>query len=233
MRTLQVDRDFYASSIGVLKNNLKQKRELEQKIGVLTKSLYESQSLYVRMLNAQKVLSMVSDENTNITLEFITGMVNKVLSEMFPNDHYYIKLTSKLYAGCKPHIILELYDAENNVLDISTQVGDGMKQVICFMYVLCLIEIRKGRRLLILDERLNGLHKNAKKCISKIIEIFVKGGFQFIFVEYSLNDIGKIYNVERHGNESRLEVIEGEYSDDLVYINEVDLSVLDEEVEEE
>ena len=95
------------------------------------------------------------------------------------------------------------------------------------MYVICLIEIRKGRRILILDERLNGLHKSAKSIISNIIKIFVKGGFQFIFVEYSLNDIGKIYNVEKRGKESRIVSLEGEYSDDTIYIDDVDLSALD------
>ena len=232
MEKLQIGRDFYSSSIGILKNNLTQRKNLEKRVKVLNEKLVESQSLYLKMLNAQKILSTVSDDNTNSTLDFITSMVNKVLAELFPEDPYYIKMTSKLHAGCKPHIVVELFDGQGHSLDISTQNGDGIKQVVCFMYVICLIEIRKGRRLLILDERLNGLHKSAKRCISKIIEIFVEGGFQFIFVEYSLNNLGKIYNVERRNGESKLVAVEADYDDDLIYLSDVDLSALDEDYEE-
>lgn len=225
--------DFYSSTISILKNNLAQKKSLETKVSRLHEQLVESQTLYVNMLNAQKLLATVSDDNTRQTLDFITGMVNKVLSEMFPNGSYQIKLTKKLFAGSKPHIIVELIDGEGNVIDMSVQSGTGLKQVISFMYVICLIEIRKGRRILILDERLNGLHKSAKSIISNIIKIFVKGGFQFIFVEYSLNDIGKIYNVEKRGKESRIVSLEGEYSDDTIYIDDVDLSALDKDYVDE
>lgn len=225
--------DFYMSVIGGLKNNLKQKKALESKVKTLRGQLLESQTLYVQMLEAQKLLATVSEDNTRITLDFITGMVNKVLAEIFPNAPCKIKMTKKLFAGSKPHVIVELIDAEGNILDTSDQCGDGLNQVISFMYVICLIEIRKGRRLLILDERLNGLHKAAKSIISSIIKIFVEGGFQFIFVEYSLNDIGKIYNVEKRGMEATVQSIDGEYSDDCVYISDVDLDSLDYEYSEE
>lgn len=224
---MYTQKDFYASTISVLQNNLKKKKSLETKVAKLESQLLDSQSLYVRMTNAQKLLSTVSDDNTKQVLDFITGMVNKVLAEMFPNDPHHIILKKKLFAGSKPHIVVELQDGEDNVLDMSVQSGTGLNQVISFMYVICLIEIRKGRRLLILDERLNGLHKSAKAIISKIIEIFVKGGFQFIFVEYSLNNIGKIYNVEKKDGEAKLKSFEGEYADDMVYISDVDLSALD------
>ena len=134
--------DFYSSTIGVLKNNLAQKKNLETKVTKLHEQLLESQSLYVNMLNAQKLLATISEDNTRQTLDFITGMVNKVLSEMFPNGSYQIKLTKKLFAGSKPHIVVELIDGDGNVIDMSVQSGTGLKQVISFMYVICLIEIR-------------------------------------------------------------------------------------------
>ena len=182
---------FYAPTIGALQNNLKRKKTLQNKVLSLSESLADAQTTYVRMLNAQKLLATVSDNNTAKTLDFITGMVNKVLMEILPDDVYRIELKKKLFAGNKPHIILELHDGEENVLDLKLQSGAGLRQIISFMYVICLIEIRKGRRLLILDERLNGLHKSAKTAISQIIKIFVKGGYQFIFVEYALNDSDK------------------------------------------
>lgn len=226
MEKLKIDRNFYAGSIGALKNSLKNKKILEGEVRKLEKEISESQTHYVKLLNAQKILSTLSDDNTKVTLDFISSMVNKVLMEMFPNDTYRVELKKKLYAGNKPHINLTIYGSDGYVLE---QTGDGVKQVITFMYVICLIEIQKGRRLLLLDERLNGLHKSAKNCIASIIKIFQKGGFQFIFVEYGLNNLGKIYNVERRNNMSKLVSFEGDYHDEIVYIDDVDLSVLDEE----
>lgn len=219
--------DFYSTIIGSLKKDLANKRNLTRKRENLLKSLQDSQYEYVHMLDAQKLLSAVSEENTEQTLSFITGMVNKVLSEIFPNSTRRIVLKKKLYAGSKPHINVLLVNGLGDELDLDLQEGDGIKQIISVMYVICLIEIRKGRRLLILDERLNGLHAKAKQVLAEIIKIFAEGGFQFIFVEYSLNNIGKIYNIETRGDASTPVYVEGNYSDDLVYVEDADLSILD------
>lgn len=226
-----IDEGFYSTQIGVIKKALSNKKRLIKRQAELYEELKSSQNLYINMLDAQKLLSMISDDNTSKTLDFITGMVNKVLSEMFVTDTPRIVLTKKLYAGSKPHINVELIDGSGNSLDMALQSGTGLSQVVSFMYAVCLIEIRKGRRLLIMDERLNGLHKEAKKIISEVIKIFAKGGFQFIFVEYGLNDIGKIYNVEKRGDESNIISLDDgqEYNDDMIYISSVDLSSLDEE----
>lgn len=225
---------FYSESIGAVRTALSSKRTLENKKAKYTNQLYESQSLYVKMLDAQKLLSTVSDDNTEKTLDFITGMVNKVLSEMFVTDVPSIRLHKKLYAGSKPHINVELMDGSGHVLDMNLQSGVGLGQVVSFMYAICLIEIRKNRRLLILDERLNGLHKEAKRVLEEIIKIFSRGGFQFVFVEYGLNGLGKIYNVEKRGTESNVVSLDGkDYDDSKVYIDDVDLSVLDKSYSED
>lgn len=227
-----VGRDFYSSTIGALKKDIQNKRNLTKKRERLLSQLAESQEMYVRMINAQKLLSSVSDDNTEQTLSFITGMVNKVLAEIFPNSIRRIQLKKKLFGGSKPHINVVLINGEGVELELDLQEGDGIKQIVSIMYVICLIEIRKGRRLLILDERLNGLHARAKQVLAEILKIFSEGGFQFIFVEYSLNDLGKIYNIENRGGKSMAVYMENGYSDDLVYSEDVDLSVLDSEYDD-
>lgn len=229
-----INEDFYSSQIGIVSRALSDKDRLSARQEKLITELKESQATYLNMLDAQKVLSTISDDNTSKTLDFITAMVNKVLSEMFTTDTPRITLTKKLYAGCKPHINVELIDGSGNSLDMALQSGTGISQVVSFMYAICLIEIRKGRRLLVMDERLNGLHKEAKNIISKVIEIFSKGGFQFIFVEYGLNHLGKIYNVEKRGDESRIVSLSAdqEYDEEAIFIDDVDLSLL-EDVEED
>jgi len=223
-----INEGFYSTNIGSIRRALQEKKKLEARQKSLTQELKESQSLYVNMLDAQKLLSTISDDNTLKTLDFITGMVNKVLSEIFVVDTPRINLYKKLYGGYKPHIIVELIDGSGNSLDMALQSGTGISQVVSFMYAICLIEIRKGRRLLIMDERLNGLHYEAKRILSEVIKIFAKGGFQFIFVEYGLNCIGKIYNVEKFGTESRIVALDGsqDYTDDMIYVNDVDTSAI-------
>lgn len=224
-----LSRDFYATSIGSLRKDLSNRKNLEKKVEQLKEQRLKCQKLFLQMVNAQKLLSTVSDDNTDQTLSFITGMVNKTLAEVFPGDVRRIHLRKKLFAGSKPHIIVELRNSDDDVMDMVLQNGAGLRQVVSFMYSLCLIEIRKGRRLFLSDECLNGLHREAKNIISKIIEIFSEGGFQFIFVEYELNNIGKFYNVEKRGNESTIVSLDGvEYDSSMIYINDVDLSVLDE-----
>lgn len=221
---------FYTGSIAVVKSHLAEKDKLSRKEAQLSQSLLAAQTELVNLIDAQKLLSAVSDDNADNTLRYITGMVNKVLAEMFPSATPHIKVTRKLFAGSKPHIIVELVDGAGNTLDMKIQSGVGLTQVVSFMYAICLIEIRKGRRILIMDERLNGLHKEAKRILIEVIKIFAKGGFQFIFVEYGLNDIGKLYNVEKHGESSVLRVVgeDEKYTDDTVYVGEaVDLSLLD------
>ena len=73
--------------------------------------------------------------------------------------------------------------------DLQLQTGTGLRQVISFLFILSTIEIRKGRRLLLADELLSGLHPEAKRIVMDILQIFAEDGFQFAFVEYGVNDV--------------------------------------------
>ena len=197
----------------------KKKASLEAKLASERKQLLENQKIYVDLLQAQQLLTTVSDDNTESTLTFITSVINKALAEVFKGDARKIELKKKLYAGNKPHINIELTNSEGNTIDLAMQSGTGLQQIVSVLFTICLIEIRKGRRFLILDEKLSGLHKSAKRIMSEILHIFTEGGFQFIFVEYSLNDFGKIYNVEKPGMVSKIYDLEGEdYNDTSVFL---------------
>lgn len=221
---------YYSYVLAGLRRDLKDKKVLERKVEKRREELKNAQTEYVNLIEAQKLLSTVSDDNTEATLQFVSGVINKALSEIFKSDTRRIYLTKKLYAGSKPHIVVELENGKAEKIDLTVQSGTGLRQIISVLFVICLIEVRKGRRLVILDERLSGLHKEAKRILSEIIKIFAEGGFQFIFVEYSLNTLGKLYSVEKPGNEARVYALDGkEYNDEDVFLFEdVDLSVLDE-----
>lgn len=226
---------YYANVLASLNRDLKDKEKYEKRVLKGREELAKAQQDYVNLLNAQKLLSTVSDDNTEATLLFVSGVINKALAEIFKGDTRRIYLSKKLYGGYKPHIVVELENSKGERLDMSIQNGTGLKQIISVLFVICLIEVRKGRRLLILDERLSGLHSEAKRILSEILNIFAEGGFQFIFVEYNLNTLGKLYNVEKPGNEAKVYALDGmDYSNDDVFLfSDVDLSLLEEDYVED
>lgn len=225
----------YATTIGSLKRDLTLRRESEEKLEALGKKLDTYRQDYIDMVDAQRLLAAISDENTETTLRFISGVVNKTLSEIFKSDTRKITLKKKLFAGTRPHIVVELTNGRGDTLDLSLQSGTGLKQIISGLFLICLVEVRKGRRLVIFDEKFSGLHKEAKLILSEIIKIFAEGGFQFIFVEYSLDNIGKMYNVEKPSDESSAYPLDGvEYNDTDVFLfsDRVDSEFLDEDYDE-
>lgn len=227
---------YYAPTIGALKQSMRQRRNLEHSLSSLNKRLIDTQTKLVDLTNAQKLLSTVSDDNTDAVLDQITSAVNHALEEIFPNEVCKIHLKKKLYAQSRPHIIVELVNSSGKSIDMSLQTGTGVGQIVSVLFSICLVEIRKGRRLILLDEKLNGLHRRAKKIISEILQIFSNEGFQFMFVEYALNDIGKIYNIEKKGDTAIAYPLGSDESYDeneiFIFTKDVDLDVLDKEYKE-
>ena len=99
---------YYASTLLGLQRDLADKEKYTNSLNKRMAELQEAQQQYVNLINAQKLLSTVSDDNTEATLLFISGVINKALAEIFKGDTRRIHLTKKLYAGSKPHIIVEL-----------------------------------------------------------------------------------------------------------------------------
>lgn len=226
---------YYANTIHFLKRQIKEREKLQKELSELQDKLIEAQQNYIDLIDAQKLLSIVSEDNTKTILDYITAIINKTLSEIFPNDVRRVYLKKKLHAN-RPHINLELVNGDNRVLDIQFQAGTGLCQVVSVLFSICLIEIRKGRRLVILDEKLNGLHRKAKLVVEEILKMFAEAGFQFIMVEYGMNDLGKIYNIEMRGNEAKAFPLgtEEKYDETEIFIftKDVDLGVLDKEYKE-
>ena len=120
---------YYSGAIYSLKRQMEERKRLENELSQLSEQLAEAQQYYVDLLDAQKLLSIVSDDNTKTVLDYITTIINKTLSEIFPNDTRRVYLQKKLYAN-RPHINLELVNGDNTVLDTQFQAGTGLCQVI-------------------------------------------------------------------------------------------------------
>lgn len=223
----------YTHDIIVLEQNYLQAQEVKQKIDFLTAKLSEMNERYVTMVEAQQLLTTVSDSNTTAVLDYITGVINKTLGELFPHDSRRIYLEKTMYQGQHAHINIKLTGTNGKVRDLTLQSGTGLRQVISFLFVLSLIEIRKGRRLLIADELLSGLHPEAKRIVTDIIQIFAEEGFQFAFVEYGVNNLGRIYLVEKPNEVATVTPLDGVYNNEVFVFNrppeDVDLTLRVEE----
>ena len=208
----------YTQNILALEQNYLQAEQIKKKIDELKTKLDDMNNQYVVMLEAQQLLTTVSDNNTTVILDYITGIINKTLGELFPHDNRRIYLEKSMYQGQHAHINVKLTGTNGKVRDLQLQSGTGLRQVISFLFILTLIEVRKGRRFMMADELMSGLHPEAKRIVSEIITIFAEEGFQFSFVEYGLDDVGKLYLVEKPDKEAFVTSLDKDKYENEVFV---------------
>lgn len=223
----------FTKEIMSIEQKYQQSVDLKAKIDNLYDQLEKMNERYAVMLEAQSLLTTVSDENTSSVLDYITGVINKTLAEMFPHDSRRVSIERSIYQGKSAHINIRLSGSNGKPRDLMLQSGTGLRQVISFLYILTLVEIRKGRRIILADELLNGLHPEAKRVVCDIIKIFAEEGYQFAFVEYGIDNLGKIYLVEKPGETATISPLDGVYNNEVFVFNrppeDVDMSLRVEE----
>lgn len=180
---------------------LKRFHELSESKRELSAAIDHYTALHADLIEAQRLLSTISEENTVRTLDYITGVINNALAEIFQGEGRQVSLDKELYRGRYAHIKVHLTTSTGAQRNLDLQTGSGVKEVISFLFTVCLIAVRGGRRFLIMDELLSGLHADAKAIIAELMGVFTEEGFQFLMVEYGLDNhkghsFGKIYNVE-------------------------------------
>lgn len=157
--------------------------------------LQKDLELYAQACN---IMGTVANSVTRETLDTIRDVINRALLILFPNNHREVQITSRQYKKVYTHFIVELKTETGSVRSFKVS-GSGLSQVISFLFLVCLVDARGGRKLIIMDEILNGLHPSAKGIIYDIIMALNKR-FQFVIIEYGL-DIGKQYMLQNdHGN---------------------------------
>ncbi len=220
----------YSSEISRLRLKWEQHEQVKQKLEELSEKVKDMNKQYAVFVEAQQLLGVVSEQNTNYVLDYVTGVINKTLAEMFPFDPQKVYLEKTMHAGKYPHIKVKLLTSNGETRDLVLQCGTGQRQVISFLFVVCLIELRKCRRILLMDEILSGLHVTAKRVVKDIMRIFAEEGFQFVFIEHSgMSDLGKTYIVEKPDNTATATALEGEYHNEVFIFNrpveDVDMSM--------
>lgn len=103
---------LFTSSIAEIDSKYKQRLYLQDKVDSLVIELGKENRQYAVMLEAQALLSTVSDNNTTVVLDYITGIINKALLELFPYDTRRIYLEKSLHGGQHAHIKIKLVNSQ-------------------------------------------------------------------------------------------------------------------------
>ena len=125
--------------------------QLKAEVDTLSKEISDGCATLDVMVKAATILSSVSEDCTNQVLKAITDVINKSLGVLFPDDPKTIEIAHSIYRETHPQYTLVLR-TQNGVARAFNQSGTGLAQVISFLFTACLIDARKGRNIMVMDE---------------------------------------------------------------------------------
>lgn len=187
----------FTSRIGLIQNEyaFKERRLVER---ALEKEEFDKN--YQLYLNREKALSyiiMLSDDSTAKVRDYLANVINRALDAIFGKGIYRFYLQSDLENQAIYLMLTETVNGVEHDLDIKLQAGDGMGQVIAFLYSVILVEVTNHRLLILEDEVLGGLHEDAMEFVKKCVHEFAKHGGQFVIIEYTLENYGLQYDLTK------------------------------------
>ncbi len=223
----------YDRLISVMESEAKKRALYERKRKAEEKTHQKVLDERELLVEASHILATLSDNQLAQLIDTIEATINGVLAQIFnADDPRTIKIDKKLIRDVNPQLVASLYTKDGVARDISDQTGTGLKQIVSVMFSIIVVAVREDRPIIILDECMSGLHNRAKQVMKEIIRIFSRKGFQFLIVEYGIDDLGRIYNVEKHGDTAEVVEVNGKYDPNKKFLDEPDMDLLDEDYAE-
>lgn len=189
------------------------KEDLESRVDALTAELTELNNQIDIFNRASTLLGTTTDSSIKDALNFITSVINRALSVLFPDDPRTIAIEQTMYREVHPHFNVVLYAGADKTERSFKQSGTGLAQIISFLFTITLNDSLKARRLMVIDELLNGLHPDAKALVRDIIKA-ISNRYQFVIVEYGL-DLGKQYLMNKKDGEATATYYPSNYYQDI------------------
>lgn len=183
--------ETFASRLGAIKQDYSLKEDRLRKRQDDIAQLEDLRTLYLNRAKALQYVVMLSNDGTKGLRDYMEGIINRALALVFGENVYKFSLISDLKAQ-KVHLnLLEFKNGQWNELVIGKQTGDGMGQIIAFLFSVVLTEITNHRMLFVVDELMGGLHEKAVELVQRCIAEFEGHGGQFTMIEYTFEDFGK------------------------------------------
>lgn len=179
------------------RNTINERKQLETDMQLTKQTLIDLQKKQDLYLRSSNLIGLVTDEITQTALNSITGVVNQALRVLFPEGNRQIMITKSMFRKKYPHFNVDLI-VDGGKKRSFKQSGSGLKQIISFLFVLSFIDARGGRKILVMDEILPGVHSAGKRIIRDLMQA-VSDRFQFVMIAYDF-DIGNEFEVVRTGD---------------------------------
>lgn len=206
----------YLLRLSKYKEKLEHKERLQEQVVTFKKMLEELGNDRILHKDVSFVLAQANTEQQEEVLGHIKNLMNATLLRFFPESTYDVEFVRTTHGESNTHLSLQLYETKRGdrfPLDFNSQMGDGISQVIGFMFTLCVIEIVGARPIVIFDEVLKGVHPKIRPLITELIEAFAKKGMQFFMVDYDYypENINGIVKDASTGNSSLKKFTKYEY----------------------
>ena len=166
------------------------------------KKLEQAVEDYNTLSSAGNLLNKIADGRVKKAIDFIATAVNDALLKVFKDDFKQIKVEISSHMDAYPQLNFVLQNPDGMKRNLKTQEGDGLGQIISLLATMCLLYISGGRRFMLLDEVLNGLHPNALELIDEILTVFEdRLGFQFLMINHGYTpNRGVIYHLGKQND---------------------------------
>lgn len=197
-----------SSVVQALRSDVQKKRQLEERINRSKEGVEDNLRREADLRSAYDLLGTVQEEAVSKGIQHVMNGVNTVLARIFPNDEYRVSLEHELYRDKHHHVNLYLSENGSPALDLVHSTGNGIRNIIAFLMRLLLVEISGGRKLLVMDELLQGISEHNKRIMYDIMKLSVANGWQFLVIEHQFPDVPNTVLVNRRDGKSYVESVD-------------------------